>query len=329
MDLVNALFGRWVVMIFQARMFLLLGLMASLMACTTIPVYDWQSQYGQEHPLAGSIWSLRGGQRINADLDDFQLSAAPRLLIGEVHDNPDHHRIQLHLIKELIRQGHYPALVFEQFDQDQQTLVDQYLHEDLQILAQKSRFSERGWDWAYYRPLLELAATYDLPVYAGNLSREKLKLLGQSKPPEQLSELLQIPLVEGGLDQLREDIRISHCNMVDKQMVDRMVHAQRLRDAGLARTLIEASEPAVLIAGNGHVRRDYGVGGILENREWQSVLSVGLIEVQSGMLRLEDYPELYNDGKRVFDIVIFTARAHDEDPCTRFRQQLQNMGHKP
>jgi uncharacterized iron-regulated protein len=328
MGLAYARFKRWLISMVRVRLLLLAGLISGLAACANVPLYDWQSQYGHENPLAGTIWSLDDGLRVNSYIDELQLSA-PRLLIGEVHDNPDHHRIQLHLVRELLRQGRYPSLVFEQFDQDQQPLLDKYLQGDLDELALKTRFSERGWDWAYYKPLLELAADVDLQVYAGNLSREKLKKLEQSQVPEQLAALLQIPLSDGALDRLRGDIRSAHCNMVDDDMVERMVRAQRLRDAGLARIVIEAQEPVVLIAGDGHVRLDYGAGAILENSEWRSVLSVGLIEVQPGKSRLEDYPELYDHGKRVFDVVIFTARAHDEDPCTRFRQQLEHMGHKP
>lgn len=329
MGLANALSNLWLILVVRVRLFFPMVLMTGLAACSNVPLYDWQSQYGRENPLAGTVWSLSDGMRVNSYLDELQLSA-PRLLIGEVHDNPDHHRIQLQLVQALVRQqGRYPSLVFEQFDQDQQALVDQYLHGDLNELALKTRFAERGWDWEYYRPLLELAADLDLQVYAGNLNREQLKTLEQSETPRQLAELLQIPLAEGAVDRLRKDIRSSHCNMVDDDMVERMVHAQRFRDAGLARTVIKAQEPVVLIAGDGHIRLDYGAGAILENREWQSVLSVGLIEVQPGKFHLEDYPELYLNGKKVFDIVIFTARAHDEDPCTRFRQQLQNMGHKP
>ena len=329
MGLANALSNLWLILVVRVRLFFPMVLMTGLAACSNVPLYDWQSQYGRENPLAGTVWSLSDGMRVNSYLDELQLSA-PRLLIGEVHDNPDHHRIQLQLVQALVRQqGRYPSLVFEQFDQDQQALVDQYLHGDLNELALKTRFAERGWDWEYYRPLLELAADLDLQVYAGNLNREQLKTLEQSETPRQLAELLQIPLAEGAVDRLRKDIRSSHCNMVDDDMVERMVHAQRFRDAGLARTVIKAQEPVVLNAGDGHIRLDYGAGAILENREWQSVLSVGLIEVQPGKFHLEDYPELYLNGKKVFDIVIFTARAHDEDPCTRFRQQLQNMGHKP
>ena len=329
MGLANAQLNHWLILVGKVRLFCLLALTSGLAACSNVPLYDWQSQYERDNPLAGTIWSLSDGMRVNSYIDELQLSA-PRLLIGEVHDNPDHHRIQLQLVQTLVRQqGRYPTLVFEQFDQDQQALLDQYLRGDLNTLAMKTRFAERGWDWEYYRPLLELASDYDLQVYAGNLNRAQLKTLEQSETPPQLAELLQIPLAEGALDRLRDDIRSSHCNMVDDDMVERMVRAQRLRDAGLAETVIKAQEPVVMIAGDGHVRLDYGAGAILENREWRSVLSVGLIEVQPGKVHLEDYPELYLNGKRVFDVVIFTARAHDEDACTRFRQQLQNMGHKP
>jgi uncharacterized iron-regulated protein len=331
MELFRLTFNRGQALLRWGRLVLATGLSLTLFGCSNLPLHDWQSPYGQEHPLAGTVWSMPGGQRLNIYLEELQFSEfhAPWLLIGEVHDNPDHHRIQRQLIESQIRAGHYPALVFEQFDQGQQALIDEFLRKDLSTLEAKSEFEARGWDWSYYKPLLELAVTYRLRVYAGNLSRQQLKQIRTTTPPDSLSQWVAQPLTPEVQKTLEEDLLTSHCNMIDEQTVKLLVRGQRLRDAGLAQALVQAGQPAVLIAGNGHVRRDYGVGGLLEQRQWRSVLSIGLIEVLPGKERLEDYEGFYNQDNRVFDIVIFTPRARDEDPCITFKEQLQEMGKKP
>lgn len=315
----------------RGRLLLLVILFSGQAAGSSASLHDWQSPFGQDHPLAGTVWSVQGGQRMNIYLEELQYSElhAPWLLIGEVHDNPDHHRIQRKLIESQIRAGHYPALIFEQFDQEQQSLIDEYLRKDLTTLEMKSEFKARGWEWSYYKPLLELAVTYKLPVYAGNLSRQQLKQMRTEAPSEALEKWLEQPLAEEVFETLHEDILSSHCDMIDEDQVAQMARGQRLRDAGLAQTMNRARQPAVLIAGNGHVRRDYGVGGLLEQRQWRSVLSIGLIEVQPGKDRLEDYGDFYNQGERMFDIVMFTPRARDEDPCITFKKQLQEIEKKP
>jgi uncharacterized iron-regulated protein len=315
----------------RGRLLLLVILFSGQASCSSVSLHDWQSPYGQEHPLAGTVWRVEGGQRMNIYLEELQYSDlhAPWMLIGEVHDNADHHRIQRKLIESQIRAGHYPALVFEQFDQEQQPLIDEYLGKDLTTLEMKSEFQARGWEWSYYKPLLELAVTYKLPVYAGNLSRQQLKQMRMAAPSKTLGKWLEPPLATEVLETLEEDILSSHCDMIDEDQAAQMASGQRLRDAGLAQTMTRARQPAVLIAGNGHVRRDYGVGGLLEQRQWRSVLSIGLIEVQPGKDRLEDYDGFYSQGERVFDIVMFTPRARDEDPCITFKKQLQEMGKKP
>jgi uncharacterized iron-regulated protein len=93
----------------------------------------------------------------------------------------------------------------------------------------------------------------------------------------------------------------------------RMVWAQRGRDAAMAAALRDAriARPdalAVLIAGNGHVRHDYGVAPLLLQSEPAArVLSIGFVE---------DGPD---SGPAVFDLAWITAAAVRDDPCAGMR----------
>ena len=83
-------------------LFCLLGLVAcqSLQTPTALPT--WQSPQAREHAQLGHIIELRSGRLLTpAQLLDA-LAAAPLLLVGEQHDNPDHHALQLWLLRNLV-----------------------------------------------------------------------------------------------------------------------------------------------------------------------------------------------------------------------------------
>jgi len=112
-------------------------------------------------------------------------------------------------------------------------------------------------------------------------------------------------------------------------MLDMMVAAQVFKDhwmasqmtAALDRQPLGTSEGnpsrrrGVIIAGNGHVRKDYG----LPNHIDRKTLSVGLIEVQKDQNAAQSY-----DLER-FDYTWFTPRLDDEDPCQKYKKALEKM----
>jgi uncharacterized iron-regulated protein len=285
-----------------------------------------QAGFYTDHALAGSSWDLRSGQQLSQEALAGRLGDTAYLLVGEVHDNPDHHRIQLELLRLWMERDVRPALVFEQFDRSQQSQIDKYLY-DLNRLEEETEFTARGWDWDAYLPLLKAARSERLSVYGGNLSREELRATRQEAPSDELNRLLEPCLLPAAMESLKTDIADAHCGMLDAATIDKMFAAQRLRDASLAATMLEASAPAMLIAGNGHVRLDYGVGQVLSLNQDQKLLSVGLVEVSPDYQTPEDYGYLFVDGVAVFDIAIFTPRVRDEDPCETFREQLKMIEH--
>jgi uncharacterized iron-regulated protein len=102
----------------------------------------------------------------------------------------------------------------------------------------------------------------------------------------------------------------AHCEAMPLEMMGGMVEAQRLRDAVFAETVLEtlAAEgaPVVLVTGNGHARRDWGVPAYLALAAPDvSVITVGQGE---GGTR--------PDGG--FDAVFDAAPVDRPDPCAAF-----------
>jgi len=232
------------------------------------------------------------------------------VLLGEVHDNAAGQRQRLQALTRTIEAGWRPAIAMEQFDRERQADIDRARRERPRdaayVIAQASGLKS-GWDWDQYRPVVALALQYDLPLLAANLSRAdaakivrgglsdvfdaaQLNTLGLDKPLSADLVASQTAVLDAG-----------HCGHFPKAMLPGMLDAQAARDAVMAQTMrAYASRGVVLIAGNGHVRRDLGVPRWL-NREAASVLSVGYVETQGNV-----------EG---FDELVRVPAVERPDPC--------------
>ena len=106
-----------------------------------------------------------------------------------------------------------------------------------------------------------------------------------------------------------------------------MIVAQRARDAQMAEALltVPTSGGAVLIAGNGHVRNDYGVPAYIRRLDpGTRTVSIALLEVDGERTTVERYADRFS-GRFPFDYVWFTPAVDDEDPCEKFRKSLERL----
>ncbi len=288
-----------------------------LAGCTLIPPGTLRDT---GHPLAGRLWDVAA----QGFIDEAELlrRAAPAeaLLLGETHDNPEHHRLQLRILQARLAAGARPALLMEQFDVDQQAAIDEARHDgkDLAPLM-------RGWDWTQYRPLVALANSARIPLQAANLPRNALRPVVREGYAALAAGELQRLGLEAVWDDARqkymtEVIEASHCGMVTPQLRDGLVRAQRLRDATLADAALGKLDAGVVfILGRGHARRDVGVPLYLEaRRPGTRLLSLGFVEVGAGDTAPTRYETEHVGGIAPYDIIWFTPRAERADPCLAF-----------
>lgn len=273
-----------------------------------------------DHSLAGRLWDVAAQSFI--DEAELLRRAAPAeaLLLGETHDNAEHHRLQLRVLQARVAAGARPALLMEQFDTDQQAALDEARRtgRDLAPLM-------RGWDWSHYQPLVALAGTARLPLQAANLPRTATRPIvreGYSTLPAGEVQRLALDAV---WDEPRQKymaglIEASHCGMVTPQLRDGLVRAQRLRDATLADAALARLDPGVVfILGRGHARRDVGVPLYLAARRPATrVLSIGFVEVDARKTEPTQYETERVSDIAPYDIIWFTPRAERPDPCLAF-----------
>ena len=302
------------------------------------------------HPLCGQIHATGrkpaedacGGDPWIALTRSWRMAeTGGAILLGEMHDDPEHHKFRATLIEELSARddGQRPGLVFEQIRADQQAGLDAFADSNdkaarLGTVGDLKRFldwDKSGWSKDGYDPLLEAALEAKLPIYPGDVTRDAIKKVAKegaaALPAGERARLkLDIPLGAKLDDASLSEIEASHCGLMPKSAFGGMAFAQRYRDASLADALLKAADKhgsAILIAGNGHVRTDRGAPWYIRQRAPDKhVVSVMLIEVEDGAYDPEVYVPRDPDGKPAADYIVFTPRAERADPCEGMRDKM-------
>jgi uncharacterized iron-regulated protein len=255
---------------------------------------------------------------------EARLQGSTLALLGEVHDNAEHHRLRGVILRRACEAGWRPAVVMEQFDTDRQADIGRSRIErplDAGYLI-ASAGAVRGWNWADLEPQIACVLQFDLPLLAGNLPRnmaarlaregydavlgaERVRELGLDAPPEPAWQAAQ----ERAID-------LGHCSVLPRAALAGMARAQFARDAVMAQLLRQhAARGAVLLAGTGHVRRDIGVPRWLATGSAPDLLAVGFVEAG-------DEPPAPGQ----FDAVVIAAPAPRDDPCQAFKARPVRAG---
>ena len=276
------------------------------------------------HPLAGRIWDVRGKEWIAAAALEQQLTRPRFVLLGEVHDSPELHRLRHDLLAGAIRDGRRGAIAMEQFDREHQPALERAQGgppPTPDALKAAGRVPE-GWTWSFYEPIVRLALDHRLPIVAANLSRSDAFRLSTDGAAAVLGAAavsglhLDKPLPDTGRRRLEQVIDEGHCGEAPREILPGMVAAQRARDAVMAQAL-QAHAPAVLLAGNGHVRRDFGVPLYLaQYPQGDDVRVIGFIETDSAKPEPTDY---VSADSPEYDYIVFAPPTTRPDPCKTIR----------
>lgn len=248
-----------------------------------------------------------------------RLTGNTAALLGEVHDNAEQHRQRLQVLERALAAGWRPAIAMEQFDRERQADIERARREQprnaqhlIDLAGKTSAGGTRGWNWTYYRPYVELALEYNLPLIAANVSGADAGKIVRGGFTAVFSEAeikaLQLdrnipPPLQAAHEQ---EIDAGHCHALPAAMWPGMALAQFARDAFMAKILRDhPTRGIVLLAGNGHVRADLGVPQWLTGAERARLFNVGYLEI--GDTRTLE---------RAFDVIVRTAAAPRADPCS-------------
>ncbi len=269
--------------------------------------------------LISCAWTHAGAQIIDlssgAQISEAALAARLReqdvVLLGELHDNPRHHALRAELISRIASRA--TTVVAEHLPATARVRVDGTLQSDLEAAG----FDATGWAWPMHQPLFESLRAQGLALVGGNLPKgfsKQLMAKGEAALPAPLAIAYRAsPLSPEATQRLNQDLIDGHCGQLPDRYLAPMRLVQRATDASMADALL-GHKPAVLVAGNGHVRRDYGVPQVLRALvPTLKIVSVGFYEDGA------DRQELVQSLAGRYDYLWLTDRAGRSDPCEGFK----------
>ncbi|MFT5539860.1 MAG: putative iron-regulated protein, partial [Alphaproteobacteria bacterium] len=235
------------------------------------PPPPWQATERINHPLVGKIWRVRDGAFVSPEQLAQDLIRADLVMVGETHDNPDHHQIQAWAVGSLFAAGKQPGIAIEMIRENQQAALKRYLQAhpgDVAGLGPALKWKRSGWAaWRHYAPILAPVAEAALPILGANLPRPMIRAIARqgfaALGPRQAILGLTKPMPDTIIKEMAREIADVHCGQIAAKRAKPFAHIQIARDAVMAEHLTRAARTAggrgVLIAGSGHVRRDRGV----------------------------------------------------------------------
>ena len=363
---------RNIVLIITGLLFLVIASTETIAAKRKPPWRSWTTNVNQINPLVGKIWDVEEKQFLNPFELAGRLAHFDYILMGEIHDNPDHHRLQAWLIRNIAYLDRHPAIVMEMINLSQGPMVDDFIaerkrawREGYQKAKKKGRlkqwrreqrklrtfgpskqaqdfgpaigWSASGWPkWSTYQPIALAAFSQKLPIKAGNPDRADTRIISRAGfsslgGPRVKSLGLGKPLASELRKALLSDIKGSHCNMMPERALAPMARAQRYRDAVMGQQLRKVGlvSGAVLIAGNGHVRKDRGVPLYLRQRDPDAThTSLMIIEVDENTSNPGGLIPKDEAGKPVADFVWYTPGKKRGDPCKGMAKHFKKRGMK-
>jgi len=239
-------------------------------------------------------------------------------LMGEIHDNSFGHKLRFDHVKHLIAQGHRLVLAMEQFDRENQPQLDAALNRCKHVDCVLAMVATSSWDWDFYKGFIQLALDKKVTLIAANLSSKDVykvmvngfsAVFAQKLIIEYKLNQIPIPLLNAQKNAIDE----GHCKALPSSSIEPMARGQIARDVWMAHVINGLqNQTVVLLAGNGHIRKDIGVF------QWLGAHKQLLTQTH-GYVEEEDI-----DNSTRFDRVNIVTKAKRSDPCLAFTHKSIN-----
>ncbi len=221
------------------------------------------------HFKIGQILEPKTGTVLSFDQLIDQISSKDLIFIGEVHNNPEHHLIQVQILQALVACCGPLSIAMEFFEKPQQSTLDRYFKGKLneEEFLKEVRWKERwGFDYSFYRPLIRMAKQHGAEVVAinapgevvGKVARQGLESLDESersKIAEEIdlsNEAHRIYAREAYEQPAHRDLKFDYFYEAQCVWEDTMAES-------LAEYLKENETKLIAFTGNGHIINQFGI----------------------------------------------------------------------
>ncbi len=229
------------------------------------------------HFSQGRIIDLSQGKAISFDEFVGALGGRDVIFVGEVHDNPEHHLIEVQILQALSLRYGPLDIAMEFFATGQQAALDRYLKEDIpEDVFLKEGDWRGGWGFPYhlFRPLLFSAKAEGNYVYGINLPHRVARKVARSglqglTPEERSQAAEEIDLTHEAHRAYLKRVFEEHSHP-DLGNFDYFYQAQCLWEdtmaENIARRYSHTGRKTVALVGNGHIIHRFGIPERLARR---------------------------------------------------------------
>ena len=254
-----------------------------------------------------------------------EMMFADIIIVGEMHDDPVGHAVELSLVTEVTKVWPGTVLCLEMLERDEQPLVDDY--RDGFIDTEAFQSATKSTDWAgvgsfdlWYQPLMDITYENGGSVVAANAPRRYVKVARRDgyevleALPKPRRDFIAVPLgpVDKAYFERFTEVMGGHGeNAPDPQVIEDVFRAQRVWDETMAHSIVMASEngaqKVIHIVGQFHSDFDGGLVDAIETMAPD-------IDVMVISLQPTNHLVLHEDDVGRADFVIYTAPADNPSP---------------
>jgi uncharacterized iron-regulated protein len=228
----------------------------------------------------GTVLKGGGGAPLPWPQFEKRLDSAQVVIVGEVHDHPDHHRIQAKILEHLSREPAGLVVGVEWLDSGAQEACGLLSAGRVSVdeFAEKAQWKQRwGYSLDLYRPVLELVRERSLPLVAMNaptavIRQVARKGLGSLQPDQRALLAPSLDLDDPAYRRRLAMASHAHGNLKPRAR-ENFYTAQVARDETMAHNLAARLTPwpdggkrALVLAGGGHLYFGQGLPGRIRRR---------------------------------------------------------------
>lgn len=273
-------------------LFLIIGLtLAQVMTMGSMPVKE------------GEILALASRTTITAE-QNFDLLARQRVvLVGENHDDAEHHRVQLAIIRALKARRAPLAIGLEMIPGHLQRPLDLWVDgtlDETAFLDQLSWYTTWGFDAQLYLPIFRYARDHHVPLIALNVKRDLVnQVRKQGRQGVTDKVIMHLPSSappSADYENYLRDVFDSHPMMAKMGRFDRFVEAQQVWDTAMAArmaTWVRDHPKGIFVGlvGSGHILGGYGIPHQLHHQNVHAIATVlpWTVDQENVDLHVADY----------------------------------------
>ncbi len=253
------------------------------------------------------------------------LARADVVFIGEQHDDPGTHRLEIAVLESIARRRSNVIVALEMFERDVQQHVDEYLAG--KITEQDFLKNSRPWPRyaTDYKPLIEFAKAKGWRVIAGNVPRRYASQVNKGG----LSAADKLPDAERGFlakqfscptdDYFKRFTEAmgghpgDNAPKMDAAMIERMYQSQCVKDETMAESIANAAQAApnaLVIHYNGAFHSDFRLGTAARTKQRLPKANIKIVSA----LPVENLDSISADKDRKRgDYLLFTLKPVKKD----------------